>query len=374
MAINSSPLGLKLAAAVVALVVIGSTVLYFMRPVAKVVTVTAGRAVNAVPGSVTVTAMRQAEIKTEIGGRILRSELEPGKSFQEGDFMVQVDTRDLELEIERTQNDLETLKNRLQVGSQITLELANGRDELANKERLFKLGNVSEAELIRQQRTVEQIQQRLDLEKVDNEGRTKELENILRVKMRQKEKMMIAAPFDGVVDLVFAHKNDLIGNNSPIASYISTSRYVEAKISEENSAGVQVGQKARVRFLSYGSRTFEATVSKKLPTADADTQRHVVHLEVRIASELLVPGLTGEVSIILDERDSPTLVPRRALRGTQLYVVTKGRVESRQVELGYISLTMVEVRSGVKPGEHIIVDSLEEFRDGQRVRTTTAAE
>ena len=67
-------------------------------------------------------------------------------------------------------------------------------------------------------------------------------------------------------------------------------------------------------------------------------------------------------------------MPRRALRGTQLFVVNRGRVEVRSVELGYVSLTMAEVTSGVKPGELVIVDGLEEFRDRQSVRTELATE
>ena len=45
-----------------------------------------------------------------------------------------------------------------------------------------------------------------------------------------------------------------------------------------------------------------------------------------------------------------------------------GRVERRPVEVGYLALNIAEIRKGLEPGEQIIVENLEEFRAGQRVR------
>ena len=63
------------------------------------------------------------------------------------------------------------------------------------------------------------------------------------------------------------------------------------------------------------------------------------------------------------------MIPRRALFDSdKVFVVTNGRAQRRQVEVGYVSLTKVEIRKGVELGEYLIVDELERFRDGQRVR------
>ena len=102
---------------------------------------------------------------------------------------------------------------------------------------------------------------------------------------------------------VNAHPGDIIGASVPIAHLIATSRIVEAKISEENFADIKIGQKASVRFLTYGERTYNATVTKILPTADPATQRYVVYLAVNIDLEKLVPGITGEAWITVGERD-----------------------------------------------------------------------
>jgi RND family efflux transporter MFP subunit len=351
-----------LAAAVVA-------ILHFTRPVAQVQPVTSGRAINAVPGSVTVFAEYEMELKSEIGGRVLRSILDPGLQVKEGDFLVQLDTGDLDLEIERIESEYAAHRSRLKVGTPTKLELQTAREELANHERLFKLGNFSETQVVQQERLVRAIEQRLEQEAVANQLVTDTFENTLKVKRRQREKMTVTAPFNGVVSLVHARPGDLISGGAPIATLISTNRTVEAKISEENFAGLEIGQRAAVRFLGYGDELYNATIAKILPTADPETQRYIIHLDVALALDKLVPGLTGEVSIIVGERDAAAIIPRRALRGNEVFVVTGGRVELRSVKVGYIALNMAEITEGLAEGEQVIVEELDLYRPGMRVRT-----
>lgn len=358
----------KLLIALVAAIAIAIAVVLFLRPVAKVAIVKGGTAYKAAPGSVTVQAEYSMELKSEQGGRIVSSVLDPGKHVAEGTVLVQLDTGDLKLAIEQIETDLDAARKRIAVGSSIALDLESARESFANSERLFKLGTLPQSELDKQRRGVKQIEQKLELEKVANAQQIATLENTLKVKQRQLEKMTIKAPFDGVVSTVLARPGDLIGSGSPIAVLISTSRTVVAMISEENFSGVKVGEKASVRFLPYGAWLYDATVTKILPTADPETQRYVVYLDVKIEPAKLIPGITGEVTIVVGEREAAAIVPRRALFGDTIYVVNDGRVEQRKVEVGYTSLTAAEILKGVKAGEQVIVEENDKFRDGERVR------
>jgi RND family efflux transporter MFP subunit len=339
-----------------------------LRPVAKVVTVVPARAVKAVPGSVTVHAEYQMDLKSEQGGRVLTASLDPGKPVAEGDVLVQIDTGDLKLEIERIESEYEAAKLRIATGSSVKLELQSAQENYQNLERLTKAGTYPAAELEKQRRGVQQVEQRLALEQVNNRALLEGYENMLKTRRRQLEKMTVRAPFDGVIAAVYARPGDLIGGGASIATVISTSRTVEARISEEYFAGVRLGQKGSVRFLGYGDWLYDCTVTKILPTADPETQRYVVHLKVEIDHDKLVPGITGEVTIVVGERDAQAVIPRRALTGTTVFVVENGRVHLREVEAGYVSTTAVEILKGLKAGEQVIVDELDLFREGDRVK------
>jgi RND family efflux transporter MFP subunit len=326
-----------------------------------------GKAVRAVPGSIIVTAEYEMNLKSEVGGRVVASELDPGAAFSAFDFLVQIDSSDLELEIERIENDYEAVKAKIEVGSAIELDLATAKESLAAALRLVRTGNMSETAYRQQEREVQQIEQKLKREVVENQQALATFQNTLALKRRELAKMTITAPFDCVVSEVYARPGDLIGSNSPIALLISTSRTVEAKISEENFSNIRLGQQASVRLLGYGQEQFNAKVSKILPAADAETRRYTVHLNVEIQRDRLVPGLTGEVSIITAERDNTVIIPRRALIGTKVMVVVDGKVDVRSVEKGYESLNEVEILSGIESGDLVITEELDLFRAGDNV-------
>jgi len=361
-------LGLKLVAVLVLLAAIAVAGYFSLRPVARTEAARKGIAINAVPGSVVVQAEYVMDLKSEAEGRLLTSELDPGKNVKSGEVLAQIDPADLHLEVEHLQSEFEAAKKRLAIGSSIAIELQNARDALDQSERLKGLGSLSEAELVKQRRSFKMIEQRVALEEVNNRQLIEGLENTLKVKQNQLRKMTVMAPFDGVVSTVVARPGDLLGAKATIATLISTSRTVEAKISEENFSGIKVGQKCTVRFLGYGGTNYDAYVIKILPTADPETQRYIVHLDVKIDADKLVPGITGEVSIIVAERPNATLIPRRALFDSRVYVVSDGRVAMRRVEVGYVALNVVEITKGLVEGDQVIVEELDRFRDGDRVR------
>ena len=358
----------KLLLVLVVLAIATIVTLYLLRPVAQVATVVSGEAINQVPGSVVVKAKYEMELRGELGGRVVESALELGQVVKKGETLVKFDASDLEIEIEHTENQYEAEKRRQQIGTSTKVDLEAGRESLANYEALAKAGNYSLAALDQQRRTVKGLEQKLALEQLGDQQKLEGFENDLKVLRRKLAEMTVTAPFDGVVAEIHARPGDLVGPGVSLATLISTGRTVEARISEENFADIEPGQKATVRFLGYGNHLYDATVTKILPTADPETQRYVVWLDVKIDPIKLVPGITGEVAIIVGERPAATTIPRRALFGDSVYVVSHGRVRLRHVQPGYLSTTQAEILKGLRPGEKVIVEELDRFEDGDFVR------
>lgn len=343
---------------------------YVMRPVAQVVTASRGKAVRSVPGTVEVKAEFDVILKSEVGGRVKTSELEIGRRVYKGDVLVGIDSGDIDLEIERITNELVAAKKRVEVGSTLRAGELNERDTLDNLERQTKAGAYPAAEFEKARRNYQQTVQKRELDEVNLKLALENWENSLRSKEREKAKMTIVAPSDGVVTGVIARGGDLIGSNAPIANLISVGRTIEAKLSEDNFAAIKLGQRASVRFLTFGNDQYPATISKVLPSADVTTQRYSVYLNVVLPEgKEVMPGLTGEVSIIISERTDAVIIPRRALVGDYVYVVNGGLVLLRKVEKGYDSLNQVEILKGVDAGEAVIVEQQDRFRSGERVRT-----
>lgn len=358
---------LKLVGVVVLLAVAMWLGLQLLRPEAKVVAAKRELAISAVPGSVTVLAERALQVKSDVGGRVLASKLDLSAEMPEGGVLIELDKTDLNLQIEQLEHDRTAIRRRIEIGSPTQYELLNARDKLATFELRLKQGAMTAVDFEMQNRLVKQLEQKLELETVANEQALARIETDLKVFGRKRDLMTVRCPVEGVVSAIFVKPGDLIVPGEPVATLIADSRIVEAKISEENFSGLRVGQKATVRFLSYGATQYSGRVEKILPAADPLTQRYMVHLSVEIDPKLLVPGITGEVNIIVDARDKAIVIPRRALLGNSVFVVTGGRVEVRTVEVGFTSLSSVEIVRGVEEGDRVIVDDLDRFRSGDRV-------
>lgn len=325
-------------------------------------------AVNAVPGTVNVLAEKEMFIKGEYGGRITLSNLEIGKVVSGGEILFDLDTGDLDLRIEKAENDLASAERQLEIDSPLELDLGSKRDTLADVQFRFDRGGVREIDLKNAQRAVKKLEDDIARSDLKNETLLNDLRNTLKALRRQKEKMTIVSPIDGIVTEIHAHEGDLIGSGHTLAKVVSLTRMVEVKVSEEYFVGLEVGMPARVAFLGIESERFDAEIERIIPVADAQTQRFTVLLDVNIEESRLDSGLTGDATITLDERDNALQVPRQAVVGDSVLVVEAGVVSRRPVQVGYKSITMVEILEGLDDGDAVIIEDLHLFEDGDKTR------
>lgn len=353
-------------------------------------------AVDAVTGSVSVDADggTQKELKAEAEGKVIECDrIVQGESFKKGDILLRLDTTELDRRLADFKRGYANSKYLGQV------ELTGGKPELVAKadglsdadraklyrevsqsrtlaaerlkqvERMYELNSASEEELKTARRTLESIDVGLVIKAFNDRKAEEDYTAQLKNFEIEQERMVIRAPSDGEITEALIYEGALIGRSHVVAKFMSHARVVTAKISEESFGRVRLGQKAKVRLLTYGESNFDAVVSKTLPTAD-EAQRFTVFLDVKVEKQsMLNPRSTGEATITVDQHPQATLIPRLALFDLdKVCVVKNGRVEKRVVKTGYVNLTEAEILAGVTPGEQLIVDAPQRFRDGDRVR------
>lgn len=392
---NAGRVLLKLGLVLVILAVAGVVVMQRLQGTARVKEAKRDTAVDAVTGTVSVDADGGTKkLDSQAGGVVVWCEkIDPGAKFKEGEELVRLDASELKRGMEEAERQYHAGRERnrfLVTGGKPEL-LADDRkltdaqrEEIIKREnptrklavekleyarRLLKLGDVSEEEVRNLERGLEEIDRNLRLGLLDEKKGEADYAAARKNMEVQLEKMTIRAPSDGQIDAALTWKGAQIGNGQTVATFFSNTRLVAAKISEESFGKVKIGQEARVRLLTYGEQHFEARVSKLHPKAD-DAQRFTVFLDVKVESaDVLKPGSTGEVTITVDKRPDALMIPRRALFDSdKVYVVKDGRVARRQVVTGYVALNIVEITKGLEAGEQVIVDRLEDFREGQRVK------
>ncbi|MFT3780875.1 MAG: efflux RND transporter periplasmic adaptor subunit [Nibricoccus sp.] len=340
---------------------------------APVTHVTRGTAIQAVPANVVVLPESTMPISSEQGGRVLKRLVKKGQDVKAGDLLFEIDPTDLQLEIERIEIERDAFEARLKLGSPSRFELSSAEENLKKNNRLFETGRLSQIEFDQIKRQVDVLKDRIANEEITNKQTSANYANTLKQKYRARDKMKVIAPADGTVIELNAEPGMLVGGGHVLAQVISRARRVEAQISEENISGVRAGLPVAVYFLGLYGERFTGKVDSVIASADERTKRYTAYLSLNIAEERLAPGLTGEASITINQRENSLKVERRSLVANKLYLVRDGRVKITPVEIGFTNQKSAEILSGANEGDAYIVDDVSNFRDGQRVRVVSAS-
>ena len=138
------------------------------------------------------------------------------------------------------------------------------------------------------------------------------------------------------------------------------------------AASLRTGQKARFTIREQG-QGYEARITHVAGAADTTSRMVVITAEVLgNAKENLRPGAFAEVVIpVQSPREAPILPPtsvRPTERGFVAFVVENNVARERILTLGMRTADgSVEVRSGIKAGEIVVVRGAEALRDGAAV-------
>lgn len=136
--------------------------------------------------------------------------------------------------------------------------------------------------------------------------------------------------------------------------------WIMADVFEFDAPNVRLGQHALVRLpYNSGARTFHATVTYIQPQLEAETRTLKVRLETANPGLVLKPDMYVDVDFHMPRRER-LMVPAEAvldtgLRKTVFVDLGNGYLEPREVETGERAGDLIVIRSGLKPGERIVV-------------------
>jgi RND family efflux transporter MFP subunit len=193
--------------------------------------------------------------------------------------------------------------------------------------------------------------------------------------------MTISAPFDGVVTKRYANEGSMI--QAGTASQTQAMPIVQLSqnnllrlilpVPESAVSRVHVGGTVDVRVSSLG-RTFPGRVARFAGDIQQSTRTMDTEVDVPNPSLTLMPGMYAEVDLRVDERRDALTVPLDAVDrnggSTRVYTVTpSGAIRIVAVTLGLEDDRRVEVRTGLRDGDVVVVGRRTALKDGQQVQT-----
>lgn len=308
----------------------------------------------------TVTSLRTVVVRPQVDGQLLRVAFREGQLVKAGELLAVIDPRPFEVQLAQAQGQL----------ARDRALLENAKVDLERYRTLVRQDAASAQQLDTQAALVRQYEGALktDQAQVDN----------ARLQLGYTR---ITAPFAGRLGLRLVDAGNLVRAGDanglvtitqiqPIGATFSIAEKDLAPILERYRAGREM----KVEALDRDQR--EVLASGRLTTLDnqIDTTTGTLKMKAEFANAdmALFPNQFVNVRVEIDTIVGATVIPSAAVQrgapGAYVYVVQKGdTVALRPVSLGPTEGQRVVVREGVSVGERVVVDGVDNLRDGARV-------
>ena len=191
------------------------------------------------------------------------------------------------------------------------------------------------------------------------------------------DKTRIRAPFAGAIGLRDVSVGDYVNVGQDLVQLVRLDPIeLEMRAPEVVLSRLSVGQKVQFGVDAYRADVFEAQVVAIAPTVDAGGRSVVVRASLPNPDRKLRPGMSARARIVLATNASALLVPEQAIwpSGEQkmVYLVVDGVAKLVPVTLGARLPGQVQITSGVKAGDEVIVAGQLKIADGAKVATKPA--
>jgi HlyD family secretion protein len=251
------------------------------------------------------------EVKSKASGVITKMNVETGTHVDSGAVIVQIDTRDVQNKYNQAQAQLDAAQAKLTVADS---------DKKRNEE-LFKARVITAQEF-----------EQVAVNYANARSGVVNAKANLDLARQALEDATVTAPAEGVVIDKLVSEGTVIASATGSVSGGTTLIHmadlsvvrIRALFNETDIGNVHPGEPANVTVDAYPDRRFTGVVEKIEP--QAVIQQNVTMFPVLVNLEnsegLLKPGMNGEVSVLIDERDGVLAIPNDAIKNPREAVAT----------------------------------------------------
>ncbi|HZI24272.1 MAG TPA: efflux RND transporter periplasmic adaptor subunit [Chryseolinea sp.] len=288
-----------------------------------------------VPGSLL--PFEETQIRAEVGGRIVKLNINEGSVVTKGTLMVKL-----------FDEDLQALLRKLEV----QLKIKEKSEERSGE--LLKIQGIS--------------QQDYDLSALDVENLRADIQST-KIAISKTE---IRAPYTGRVGLRSVSLGAYIGPNDVIAVLRQVEK-LKLEFSIPEKYAKEISRNYNVTFVvDGGASSHNAKVIATENSVDQNTRTLMVRAVVDEKHPELIPGVFAKVNLQLGKDDKALMVPTQAViptaRNKQVIVIRNDSALYAVVETGIRDSVFVQITSGVKPGDTVVTTGLMAIRPNSKIK------
>lgn len=296
--------------------------------------------VDALRATGQIEAVQSIELRPEVDGRLVEIMVREGSLIRDGQPLFKVDDAELSAQVAR----------------------AEAERDLAVQARTRT-----------RQLLADKAAAPADLERAEAEARSTEAS--LALLQLRLDRTVVRAPFTGVAGARLVSLGDYVTPATRLITLQTVNpQRASFQVPERYADRLSVGQVVRFQVAALPGKDFQGRVDFVDPQVQLPGRTITVKALVANPARQLQAGMFIEARLATEVRPNAVVIPEDAVTlvqsGAYVWVVTDDKASRRQVDLGVRTPGFVEVRSGVEPGDLVVVGGLERLIDGAAVQPT----
>ena len=363
----------------------------------EISTVEMGQVLSTIPAEGTVEPESEVLILSPASSIIQRILKDVGSKVELGEAIIILDPTPVQQEIEHIEDQLEVKRNSLrknQLNARSIrvdldynvevrkLKIASIKSELADQEQLLEVGGISPAkyektkqELVLAEKDLETLTARnsIRLQQLETEDEGLRLQIAIQEKTLEQQKellknMIIRAPSAGIILSLDGQQGEKVNKDKLLITMSNLSNFkILATADDDYSEHIRTGSQVLVDLADEALNGQIGTVSPAIKNKKVEFD---VYLEQSNHWKLR-PNMTLPIRVIVGRADSVMRVPYSpSLARTSdfdIYKVEGDVAVKRRIRTGLVGDSYLEIRSGVIPGDQLIISDVSLFRNREKV-------
>jgi len=259
-------------------------------------------------------AVESVDVGTQISGTVKEVYIDYNSIVKKGDLIAEIDSSTLKADVDEAKANLLSAEADL---SNKRAVLENARKNLSRTKELAKKDLIAQSDVDADVKSLLTAEADVAAYKAD----VAQYRALLSKAQINLGYTKIYSPVDGVVIAKNVDKGQTVAASYQTPSIAQIARdlkqmQIEVDVDEADIGGVRDGQKAEFTVDAYPNESFEGTVTqvRLSPTTTDNVVTYTVIVRVHNEKGLLLPGMTANVSLIVQERKNVLIVPNSAFR------------------------------------------------------------
>lgn len=287
-------------------------------------------------------ADESVRVQSEVDGRVVTVGFDEGAAVKTGDVLFQLDDVKLQAEVQTAEGRFEKARNNLERARKLLDEHTMSPQEFDDAQAEFKGAN-----------------------------------GALALARKRLADATIRSPLDGYISERLVSAGQYIDKGQTLVTVVDGDPIkISFAVPERYLTKLEIGQKVEITVAALAGKTFVGEVYFVDPQVDASTRTVKIKARVPNAGGELRPGTFANVALVVGARENGVVVPEQAIvpaiDKATVFVVENGAARRREVTLGARMPGRVEIASGVKAGEEVVVAGQQKLQDQMPVAPTPA--